>query len=153
METLPLAVRAWTCPACGAIHDRDVNAAKNLERLARTTASSAGSNACGEEGSGRRRKTAVKPASVKQEVSFVPVRTGMSKSDGTDWDGSVLAIFPHDPQIDVDALAAALNDEVPWAELGFVCDGRFLFSQCSLERAPLPASFTRFLPGQCDDAA
>ena len=49
--------------------------------------------------------------------------------------------------------AAALNDEVPWAELGFVCDGRFLFSQRSLERAPLPASFTRFLPGQCDDAA
>ena len=70
-----------------------------------------------------------------------------------DWDGSVLAIFPHDPQLDVDALAAALNDEVPWAELGFVCDGRFLFSQRSLERAPLPASFTRFLPGQCDDAA
>jgi putative transposase len=29
--------------------------------------------ACGEEGSGRRRKTAVKPASMKQEVSFVPV--------------------------------------------------------------------------------
>jgi putative transposase len=29
--------------------------------------------ACGEEGSGRRRRTAAKPASVKQEVSFVPV--------------------------------------------------------------------------------
>jgi hypothetical protein len=26
--------------------------------------------ACGEEGSGRRRKTAVKPASMKREVSF-----------------------------------------------------------------------------------
>ena len=73
VETLPLAVRAWTCPACGAIHDRDVNAAKNLERLARTTASSAGSNACGEKGSGPARKRQAKPASVKQEVSFVPV--------------------------------------------------------------------------------
>jgi putative transposase len=72
LETLPLSVRRWTCPACGAIHDRDVNAAKNLERLALTTASSAGSNACGEEGSGLRRKTKVKPASAKQEVSFVP---------------------------------------------------------------------------------
>lgn len=26
--------RTWTCPACGAAHDRDHNAAKNLERLA-----------------------------------------------------------------------------------------------------------------------
>jgi putative transposase len=28
-ETMPLAVRSWTC-RCGAIHDRDVNAARNL---------------------------------------------------------------------------------------------------------------------------
>jgi putative transposase len=52
LETLPLSVREWTCPACGIVHDRDVNAAKNLERLALATASSAGSYACGEEGSG-----------------------------------------------------------------------------------------------------
>ena len=28
--TKDLAVRQWTCPACGSIHDRDVNAAKNI---------------------------------------------------------------------------------------------------------------------------
>lgn len=61
------------------------------------------------------------------------------------YDGSVLAIFPHQVQTDVHALAAALN-EVAWDELGFVCDGRYLFTQRSLERAPLPARFADFLP-------
>ena len=31
---MPLTVRVWTCPACGAVHDRDVNAARNILRLA-----------------------------------------------------------------------------------------------------------------------
>ncbi|MEV0838550.1 RNA-guided endonuclease TnpB family protein [Actinocatenispora sera] len=29
-EKMPLNVRTWTCPCCGATHDRDVNAANNL---------------------------------------------------------------------------------------------------------------------------
>ena len=39
----PLRVRAWTCSACGATHDRDVNAAKNVLALGRRESL----NACG----------------------------------------------------------------------------------------------------------
>jgi len=65
LEALSLAVREWTCPSCGARHDRDVNAAMNLKNMAVSSTVSA----CGEEGAGRARKSAVKPASVKQEAS------------------------------------------------------------------------------------
>jgi putative transposase len=30
LDTLSLDVRAWTCPACGVFHDRDLNAARNI---------------------------------------------------------------------------------------------------------------------------
>ncbi|MDP2752358.1 MAG: class I SAM-dependent methyltransferase, partial [Rhodocyclaceae bacterium] len=63
----------------------------------------------------------------------------------TQFDGAVLALFPHDPQIDLSEFCNALN-AVKWDQLGFVCDGRFLFSQRSLENAPLPESFKRFVP-------
>jgi adenine-specific DNA-methyltransferase len=63
-----------------------------------------------------------------------------------DYDGAVLALFPHRPGLkaaELKRLVAMLND-VDWNELGFVCDGRFLFSQRSLEQALLPETFAEF---------
>jgi transposase len=39
----PLSIRAWTCAACGTVHDRDVNAARNIAALGRREAR----NVCG----------------------------------------------------------------------------------------------------------
>jgi len=50
LDSLSLDVRSWTCPECGVVHDRDINAAKNILAVGLTVA------ACGE---------AVRPGAVK----------------------------------------------------------------------------------------
>ena len=65
VDKLPLSVREWTCSVCGASHDRDVNAARNLQEYAVSYTVSA----CGGEGTGSRCKPKVKPAPVKQEFN------------------------------------------------------------------------------------
>jgi putative transposase len=42
LGSLSLATRRWTCPECGGVHDRDVNAAKNILAVGLTV------SACGE---------------------------------------------------------------------------------------------------------
>jgi adenine-specific DNA-methyltransferase len=70
-------------------------------------------------------------------------------NDCRNYDGSVLALFPHRSRLepaDLQRLTGMLND-VDWQELGFVCDGRFLFAQRSLENALLPEDFADYEVG------
>jgi putative transposase len=73
LAELSLSVRHWTCPSCGARHDRDVNAAKNILAAGRAVAPGSPGDACGAEvrhsGSSRVR------SAVKQEPR--PARTGI----------------------------------------------------------------------------
>ena len=69
--------------------------------------------------------------------------------DSPHFDGSILALFPTNTALsrrDLIQAVVMLNREVDWQELGFVCDGRFLFTQRSLQTCLLPAAFSRFLP-------
>jgi putative transposase len=47
LAQLSLSTRQWTCPSCGAWHDRDVNAAKNILAAGRAVARGSPGDACG----------------------------------------------------------------------------------------------------------
>jgi putative transposase len=64
LDSLTLDVRLWTCPQCRVVHDRDLNAAKNVHAVGLTVF-----NACGE---------AVRPA-VVQTTSGTPQRSRKPK--------------------------------------------------------------------------
>jgi putative transposase len=70
LAELKLSVRAWTCPACGARHDRDINAAKNILAAGRAVA------ACGADV--RRQGDSLPQSAPKQEThsarSGIPLR-------------------------------------------------------------------------------
>lgn len=66
--------------------------------------------------------------------------------ESTAYDGSILAIFPKNPAMDVGLATTLLNHAVPWEQLGFVVGGRFVFSQRSLETCLLPDVFCALLP-------
>jgi putative transposase len=47
LAELSLGTRHWTCPSCGARHDRDINAAKNILAAGRAVARGSPGDACG----------------------------------------------------------------------------------------------------------
>jgi adenine-specific DNA-methyltransferase len=59
------------------------------------------------------------------------------------FDGSVLALFPYNQNLNLEDLCSMLND-LDWNNLGFYCDGRYIFSQNSLENCPVPNTFIKF---------
>ena len=65
IKELRLSVRQWQCANCQSMHDRDINAAKNLLKL--STGSSPGINACGDTSGGAGQKLA-SHVSLKQEL-------------------------------------------------------------------------------------
>lgn len=69
--------------------------------------------------------------------------------DCKNYDGYILELFPHRANLDsgvLRQLTLQLN-EVDWHELGFVCDGRFICSQRSLESTLLPEDFAAYEVG------
>ncbi len=57
------------------------------------------------------------------------------------YDGSILALFPRVEGMNLELAIKLLNSAVPWADLGFVVDGRFVFSQRTLQTLVLPDEF------------
>ena len=60
--------------------------------------------------------------------------------DCKNYSGSVLAIFIKDVTLDPQILCDKLN-KIDWEELGFFSEGRFAFTQRSLENVNLPTDF------------
>jgi putative transposase len=73
LAELPLKVRAWRCPSCRVLHDRDLNAAKNILAAGLAVARGSPDDACGADV--RHPRTPPVQSAVKQEPQ--PVTAGI----------------------------------------------------------------------------
>lgn len=64
---MPLSIREWQCQNCKCVHDRDINAAKNLLNF--YTESSSGIYACGDPSGGGTGNRSTSYGSLKQELT------------------------------------------------------------------------------------
>jgi len=65
LPSLKLDVRQWTCPECGVVHDRDINAAQNVHAVGLTVL-----EACGEAvRPGRAKARTGKPQRSRKPIS------------------------------------------------------------------------------------
>jgi len=68
------------------------------------------------------------------------------------YDGSILALFPRIAAMNLERAVELLNTTVPWEDLGFIVDGRFLFSQRTLQTLVLPSVFNELrVPRQVNE--
>jgi len=78
LAELSLSTRHWTCPACRARHDRDINAAKNILAAGLAVGAGNGADACGADM--RHSGTSRVRSAVKQESR--PARAGIPVLQG-----------------------------------------------------------------------
>jgi putative transposase len=69
LEKLSLSTRHWSCPSCGARHDRDVNAAKNILAAGLAVVRTRAGDACGADV--RHEGAPLARSAVKQEPQSV----------------------------------------------------------------------------------